>query len=143
MNIDTTPQHFYRVSIKGLILDETRTKFLITQEDDGHFELPGGGMMHTETPQDCLRREIREEMGLEVLWIADVPSFFLTFNKGTNKDFWFANILYEAKLANLAFTPSNECVAVRYVTPEEALVFPAFTNVHALAKLFRESFHSK
>ncbi|MDO8620393.1 MAG: NUDIX hydrolase [bacterium] len=133
------PEHFYRVSVKGLILDETRTKFLVTQEDDGHFELPGGGKEHLELPQDCLRREIREEMGLETTWIAENPSFFLTFNKRLDKDFWLANILYEAKLASLAFTPSDECIAIRFVTAEEALALTAYENVYKLAKLFQKS----
>ncbi len=134
-----TPQHFYRVSIKGLVLDETRTKFLVVQEDTELWELPGGGMEHGELPHDCLKREIREEMGLEVTSIADTPSFVLSFTKKIDVEFWLINILYETKLASLAFTPSDECIAIRFVTPEEALTLPAHDNVHKLAKLFKES----
>ena len=60
------PNTFYRVSIKGLILDETRTKFLTTLEEGGWWELPGGGLDWGENPIDGLRREIKEEMGLDV-----------------------------------------------------------------------------
>ncbi len=134
-----TPQHFYRVSIKGLILDETRTRFLVVQEDDGLWELPGGGMEHGELPHDCLKREIREEMGLDVTSVADAPSFILSFTKKIDTEFWLVNILYETTLGSLAFTPSDECIAVRFVTPEEALTLPAFTNVYTFAKLFKKS----
>lgn len=133
------PQAHYRISVKALILNETRTKFLVTQEEDGVWELPGGGLDHGESPEECLRREIKEEMGLEVTFIAQTPSFFFTINKQTDKTSWVANVLYEIRLANLSFTPSNECVAVRFVTAEEALALPAFLNVYALAKLFGNS----
>ncbi len=137
------PEHFYRVSVKGLVLDETRTKFLVVQEDDGLWELPGGGMEHGELPHDCVRREIKEEMGLEVTEIADNPSFFLSFHKKTDKAYWMVNVFYELKLAHLSFTPSNECIAVRFVTPEEALTLPAYENVYTLAKLFEQSLRGK
>ncbi len=138
-----TPQHFYRVSIKGLVLDETHTKFLAVQEDNGLWELPGGGMEHGELPHDCLKREIREEMGLDVTSVADAPSFILSFTKKIDTEFWLVNILYETTLVSLAFTPSNECVAVRFVTPEEALALPAYENVYKLAELFRKSPRAK
>ena len=135
------PDCSYRISIKGLLLDETRTKFLVVQEDNGLWELPGGGLDHEESPQECLRREIKEEMGLEVTWVADNPSFFLTCKK-EKKLFeydWVANVLYEMRITNLAFTPSDECVALRFVTPAEVLSLPAFPNVHAFSKLFAAS----
>lgn len=137
------PEHFYRVSVKGLILDETRKKFLVVQEDNRLWELPGGGLQHGELPQDCLRREIKEEMHLETTWVADNPSFFLTFHKQVDTGYWLANILYETKLTNLAFTPSDECIAVRFVTPGEALALPAYENVYIVAKLFGQSVNIK
>ena len=55
---------YYRVSLKALILDETRTKFLVAQEDNGLWELPGGGWDWGETHNACITRELSEEMGL-------------------------------------------------------------------------------
>jgi len=135
------PNCHYRISIKGLILDETRMKFLVVREDDGVWELPGGGLDHGETPQECLRREIKEEMGLEIAWMAESPSFFLSCEKIKSPEHpgWTANVLYEIKVKDLNFTPSDECVEVRFVTPEEALALPALPNVFALAKLFAKS----
>ena len=132
------PDCHYRISIKGLLLDETRGRFLLVREDNGNWELPGGGLDHGETPHECLRREIREEMGLEVTWIAESPSFFLAVEKQipTENLGWQANVLYEMRLKNLDFTPSDECVEVRFVTPAEALMLPAFSTVLEFAKQF-------
>ena len=38
------PECFYRISVKALVLNEARDRFLITQEEDGRWELPGGGL---------------------------------------------------------------------------------------------------
>ncbi len=135
-------QCHYRISVKALVYDETRTKFLAVQEASGVWELPGGGLDHGETPEEGLRREVKEEMGLDVTYVAENPSFFFTCDKkngpaGYTK--WVANVLYEIRLAHLDITPSDECVAVRFVTPEEALALNALPNVHAFARLFTAS----
>jgi 8-oxo-dGTP pyrophosphatase MutT (NUDIX family) len=68
------PSTFYRISIKALVLDQSG-RFLLTKEDNGNWELPGGGLEFGEKPEECLRREIKEEMGLEVEWVDDKPSY--------------------------------------------------------------------
>ncbi len=50
------PNCYYRVSIKALVLDEKRTKFLLVQEKDGRWELPGGGLDHGEKIHEALKR---------------------------------------------------------------------------------------
>lgn len=125
---------FYRVSIKGLILDETRKKFLTVREDNGIWELPGGGLDWGESMEDCLRREIKEEMGLEVTEMAKLPSFYLT---GKNIDgHWSLNLVFEIKVKDLNFTPSEECQEIRFIAPEEIDTINAFRNVRELAEKF-------
>lgn len=129
----------YRVSIKGLILDETRTKFLITLEGNGKWELPGGGIAWKETPAECLTREIREEMGLEVTYVAKTPSYFMV---GQNmKGVWSVNVVFEATVKNLNFIPSDECKEIRFVTPTEALSMNCFRNVKEMAEMFDPKKH--
>ncbi len=138
--MDMPPNGFYRISPKGLILNETRDKFLIVQEEDGMWDLPGGGLDFGEASQDCLRREIKEEMGLDVLTVSNSPSYFFTdeFQSEARKGMWYANVLYEITVAGLDFIPSSECVAVKFVSPEEVSGLTTYNSITNLAKMFRK-----
>jgi 8-oxo-dGTP diphosphatase len=134
------PNSFYRVSAKALILDETRKKFLIVLEDNGLWEIPGGGLDWGENPQTCIKREIKEEMGLTVTDVSVFPSYFLV---GENmKGVLSVNVVFETKVEDLNFTPSAECLEMRFVSPDEVKSLNAFRTVQELATLFTPSKHS-
>jgi ADP-ribose pyrophosphatase YjhB (NUDIX family) len=59
------PECCYRVSVKALIRD-SEGRVLVVKEDDDYWDLPGGGTDHDEDLEVSLKREIREEVGLEV-----------------------------------------------------------------------------
>ena len=67
---------FLRVSVKALILNEDRDKFLICKKENGVWELPGGGLDWDAEIKAELAREIQEEMGLETTWVGDSPLYF-------------------------------------------------------------------
>ncbi|MBI2030394.1 NUDIX hydrolase [Candidatus Kaiserbacteria bacterium] len=134
------PDCFYRISIKALILNETRDKFLIVKEENGKWELPGGGLDWNVSPQDDVKREIKEEMGIDVTWVAKHPSYFLTDLSGLPEK-PRANVLYEVKVGSLDFTPSDECIELRFVSAEEARQLELFENVKIFTDLFDPSKH--
>ncbi len=129
------PDCFYRVSIKALILDE-QGKFLLSREDDGRWDMPGGGYEHNDkNPREALVRELREEMGIELGTMADHPSYFVT---ALNKNWFYrACVLYVTTVKDLNITPSEECQEVRFFSPEQALQENIFPTVAAFCHQYK------
>lgn len=126
-------QCYYRVSIKGIVIDD-EGRILLSREDNGNWEMLGGGLDHGEDPRACLKREIAEETGLVVTWISDAPKYFLT-SKRDGHDTYMANVIYEIKVADLDFTPSEECQELRFFSAQEIAKLEVFPNVRELLKL--------
>ncbi len=133
----TVPNCFYRLSVKALILD-AGGKFLLTQETNGIWDLPGGGLDHGEHPIQGIKREIKEETGLDIYDVQSTPSFFITTTHdrtGTH----IANIIYKAKLQNLDFIHTRECCNLQFFTVEQAENLPHYNNV----KVFLQELNSQ
>ena len=58
------PRH--SVSISGIVTDDHGRALLIQRRDNHHWEPPGGVLELGETIYDGLRREVREETGLDI-----------------------------------------------------------------------------
>ncbi|MCB9811202.1 MAG: NUDIX hydrolase [Candidatus Nomurabacteria bacterium] len=136
------PECFYRVSVKALVLNETRDKFLICKDKDDYWDVPGGGLDWGETIQKMLTSEVKKETGLLITEMADRPSYFVT-DKSVRFGFWIVNVLYEAKFNSLDFTPSDECVEIRFVSKEDITNLKVFPSVTKLADMFKPENHKK
>src|SRR3989338_3741149 len=94
------PDSFYRVAVKGLCVRDGKillsydTTCIRGGERFSAWELPGGGMEFGETFAETLRREVMEEMGVEVSWIADRPLYSWTYKKvGSRGMDWYYSLL--------------------------------------------------
>ena len=126
--------NYYRISIKALILDDTN-RFLLTLEENGIWELLGGGLEYGENPYDCLVRELKEEAGLEVTQVNSKPAYFVTAID--NKGIWKANLIYKVKIKNLNFLPSDECIELKFFTKTEVLREKLYPTVSEFVKIFK------
>ncbi|MFZ2593705.1 MAG: NUDIX hydrolase [Minisyncoccia bacterium] len=129
------PHQFYRLSVEALIWNEGKTKFLLLQEANGWWDIPGGGLDWGEAPEQGIVREVVEETGFEVLSVSQAPVCFTTAEHHRFNG-WFANVVFEVKVKSTeTIQKSDECVAIGWVTPEEAVaITPAFNSVHALGR---------
>lgn len=73
---------YRQIVVDGIIVDPTTNRILMQRRSDtrrlfpGHWEFPGGHLEDQETLATCLKRELKEETGMEVLAIgAMVHSF--------------------------------------------------------------------
>lgn len=132
--MDNIPSGFYRTSIKALILD-AQNKFLLCKEDNGFWDFPGGALDYGESPPDCLRRELSEEMGLVITHIDDNPSYFFSAQK--KNGVWITNVFYKVKVKDLDITPSEECVEIRFFNLAEALKEKMFPTFNEFVKVFQ------
>lgn len=130
---------YYRVSIKGIIVDESG-RFLLAKEENGKWELLGGGLNHGEEPIDGLKREIKEETGLDVTRVSKTPKYFIT-SKRLGRDTYMANIIYEVQLKDLNFIPSNECQELRFFNVDDARLLDLYPNVEKFLDVYNPAKH--
>lgn len=56
-----------RIGIYAVIVNPNNEKILTVENARGHYFLPGGGIYINETHEQCLKREMLEETGYEIL----------------------------------------------------------------------------
>ncbi|KJZ46011.1 (deoxy)nucleoside triphosphate pyrophosphohydrolase [Pseudomonas fluorescens] len=97
-------------------------KILITRRAPGEklagmWEFPGGKLEHEETPQDCITRELREELGVESVAGEILTSTTYTYPGGT-----IELIAIMVKLQSTQFTLQVHDL-FEWVQPQELLQY--------------------
>jgi len=110
------PSPFYRVATRAIILDDQQ-RILVGQDQEGNYELPGGGWEYDEPFDVCLAREIKEELGVEM---ASAEREILCVYRGQTKYGATLRIAVRATLKSYDFKPVD-LASARFVTKEEFL----------------------
>lgn len=115
MDLSKLPSPFYRGTVKAIILDEQR-RLLVGKGDDG-WELPGGGFEHDESLEECLKRELKEELGAEIERIGIVSFVY----RGKSVHGWMIlRVAVIVKLKNYNFK-LGDMKEAKFVTKDELL----------------------
>ncbi len=128
---------YFRVSVKGIVIDD-KGRFLLAREENGLWDMLGGGLDHEEDPVACLRREVLEEAGLNITWVSPTPLYFVTSIRHGHTTY-VANVVYQIKLESLDFKCSDECMELRFFTPEEARRQKLYPTAEKLVEVFDPS----
>lgn len=72
----------FPVSVKGVVIREGRVILLRNERDE--WELPGGKLEVSESPEACLAREMAEELGLDVQPESLIASWVYTIVPGVD-----------------------------------------------------------
>ncbi|WP_368906976.1 NUDIX hydrolase [Bacillus wiedmannii] len=96
-----TVHYVLRPSCYAIIFNSTSSKIAMIQKGDRYF-LPGGGMEGTETKDECLHRELLEELGwvIEIeQYIGNAMRYFYAEKEGTyylnDGFFYIANMIHQ------------------------------------------------
>lgn len=106
-----TPTHF--VSVAALVWNDNEEILLIHSPWRG-WEYPGGLIEPGETFQEALKREVREEAGIEI----EITGF-VGICKNIEKD--IVNIDFTARYIGGELKTSEESTAVIWATPQQAM----------------------
>src|SRR5258708_20644222 len=100
-----TPKH--SVSVAAVITDDHDRALLIQRADNGHWEPPGGVLELGETVEDGLRREVREETGLDIAPVA-LTGVYKNMTRGV------IALVFTAKITAGDLAATNDAPAFRW-----------------------------
>lgn len=134
------PDSFFRVTVKGLCVRDGKVLLLRESEvRSGQWELPGGGLDFGEDITQGLRREIEEETGLKVKMVSKNPVYAWTwlFENKRGLDWFYSLVLaYRIELEHLAFTPTDECLEVKFFSKNDLNTIQLCQQTNGLKAIF-------
>jgi ADP-ribose pyrophosphatase YjhB (NUDIX family) len=106
INLDTQqPRH--SVSVAGVITDDHGRALLIQRADNHRWEPPGGVLELAESIHDGLRREVREETGLDIEPIT-LTGVYKNLTRG------IVALVFRCKITGGHLTTNDEVSAFRW-----------------------------
>jgi len=118
MDLSKLPSPFYRGTIKAIILDDKK-RLLVGrgEETSDKWEIPGGGFEHDESLEECVKREIREELGVDIARVEKVAFVY----RGKSVHGWTVlRVAVPVQLKNYDFK-FGVMTEAKFVTKEELM----------------------
>lgn len=125
-------------AVAAVIANE-RHEILMTiraiEPDSGKLDLPGGFLYESEQPTDGVKREVQEELGVDI----EVDGVLDVMNDSYDSDTWVMNIAMLAHIVSGEPTPQDEIAAIEWVDPKHVdSTRLAFNNNEFFLKLWLE-----
>ncbi|TQK45183.1 ADP-ribose pyrophosphatase YjhB (NUDIX family) [Streptomyces sp. SLBN-118] len=120
----STPLH--SVSVAGAVVREDGRLLAIRRADNGTWELPGGILELSESPEEGVNREVLEETGIHVE-VVELSGVYKNTARG------IVALVFRCKPSGGTERTSDESTAVQWLTPEE--VAERMSEVYAVRLL--------
>jgi 8-oxo-dGTP diphosphatase len=121
---DQAPRH--SVSVSGVITDGHGHALLVQRRDNQHWEPPGGVLELDESIEDGLRREVREETGLDIEPDA-LSGIYKNMNRG------IVALVFRCKVTGGQLTTNDEVTDFRWA--DEATIRQLTSEAYAVRLL--------
>jgi 8-oxo-dGTP diphosphatase len=127
-----TQQPRHSVSVAGVITDDHGRALLIQRRDNHRWEPPGGVLELAESIHDGLRREVREETGLDVEPIT-LTGVYKNLTRG------IVALVFQCKVTGGHLTTNDEVTAFRWADQSDlGSLMPEAYAVRVLDALRRD-----
>lgn len=106
--------YLYRVSLKCLIRNEEGKVLVVKEAGRNYWDLPGGGMDHSEDIPTAIRRELREEVNLE----GDFTHNIIAVEEPAHlagHNFWQIRLIFEVLPMNIPSQPGNDSDEIAFM----------------------------
>lgn len=111
---------FYRVGVKCLIFDDNQ-KLLVVLNDEDQWEIPGGGWEHDETLEECVARELDEELGIKPNKISPIQ---FAYPSASDRGFRVMRLAVIVTVNSAVVRPGNGMKDHRFVDKEDLAGLP-------------------
>lgn len=102
----------HSVSVAGVVVDDQGRALIVRRRDNGRWEPPGGVLELKEGVRDGVRREVREETGLEVE-PENLTGVYKNMERG------IVALVFRCRVVGGVLAETGEAVAFRWVRPDE------------------------
>lgn len=102
----------HSVSVAAVIVNDAGQLLATQRSDNGHWEPPGGVLELNESIEDGLRREVREETGLDIT-VEALTGAYKNLPRG------IVALVFRCRVSGGQLHTSTETQAFRWLTPAE------------------------
>lgn len=128
-----------KTCVGAVLYDGQHRIFLMTSPKWQGYLIPGGRIEEGETEEQALRREIREELGIEISDLVKMgESVKLPSQDFVDSTIKFHFKTYYARAVSTEVRPNTEISSYGWYTLEEALQLPLLDSTRESVKQFKQ-----
>lgn len=105
-----------KVGVDGALIDGANRILLVRRADDGRWGMPGGWVSPGETPLKAVKREVREEVGLNVR-VGDLVTYWSRAAHAPSSPHGSFHLLFECRVISGRVRLSHESTDAGYFDP--------------------------